>query len=161
MEVGWLAGPSLFTLLLCQVMRLWRCASETGWRWVGAARVPAVWGGGVNCYFLLKLDFIFVHSETSTLSWNTVLALNFHPTMQELGVMYRCVPEMEKTVSDGIKKRTRARLWRKIETVRYRWRERDGGLTRWQHTYFSISSTQWQMSWTRSLMIDCTCREGV
>lgn len=104
MEVGWLAGPSLFTLLLCQVMRLWRCASETGWRWVGAARVPAVWGGGVNCYFLLKLDFIFVHSETSTLSWNTVLALNFHPTMQELGVMYRCVPEMEKTVSDGIKK---------------------------------------------------------
>ncbi len=42
------------------------------------------WGGGGQLVFLLELDFIFVHSETSILSCNPVLPLYFHLTVQKL-----------------------------------------------------------------------------
>lgn len=108
------------------------------------------WGGwetvGAIIIFYLKLDFIFVHSETSILSCNPVLPLNFHLTVWEL--------EWYKDVSW----RWRRRRW---------WKEKKGGHrngTRCRRQDIggesemeggtqipALNSTQQRMSWPDSL----------
>lgn len=107
--------------VVCQFLRLCRRASEDGpgspgWLQFGEVGSIVI----IFFFFLLKLDFIFGHSETSTLSWNPVLALNFHLTMQELE-WYKDVRWRWRRQSEMV--RRRARQWQKMETARYR-RER-------------------------------------
>lgn len=108
---------SLYLPAVCQVLRFHRCTGETFWRWAWAASRRGGGGRFFSSFFLLELDFIFVHSETSILSCNPVLPLNFHLTVWKL--------EWYKDVSFRLRRQSamakrRAREWQKIETVRYR-----------------------------------------
>lgn len=87
-------------------------------------------------FFIFKLDFYFFdHSETSILSCNPVLPLNFHPTMWKLD-WYKDVSFWWRRPSKIVGKRgqgngRRFRWWDTGESVRWRG-------TWWQHTYFTI-----------------------
>lgn len=127
--------PAEYGHITARAAAVWRAGVVGGWETVGAIII-----------FYLKLDFIFVHSETSILSCNPVLPLNFHLTVWEL--------EWYKDVSW----RWRRRRW---------WKEKKGGHrngTRCRRQDIggesemegstqipALNSTQQRMSWPDSL----------
>lgn len=144
-EDGLVHGPSLSALLLRQVLRFW-CAGEPCWGWAGAARRAAVLGRWGAISFFVGIGFYFCPL------WDLHLILQ--PSPPTLFPSHRA-----KNWSD-------IKMWARDGEDSQRWgekkegkgmakdadseiqgREWDGGRTRWQHTDFSISTAQQQMSW--------------